>query len=674
MQFVFPTFLWALSALAIPVIIHLFHFRKFKKVYFTNVHLLKEIEEETSAKSKLKSWLILLSRLLALAMLVFAFAQPIIKYASSDSTGPKLVSIFVDNSFSMKGTKDEVPLLVIAKDKAADIIESYGETDKFLVLTHDLESRHQRLVDKKTALQFLSEINATPTVKNLGDIIKVIQRITSGKNDQQEEKMVYLLSDFQKNISDLEAPADSTMSMSLLPVRSVQENNVAITNAYFEAPVPMNNMSNTLIVEFENNGNIDQELQFRINYKGQIRPQGTVKIPANGSTTDTVQLTISETGWHELELIIDDYPIDFDNILFLCFEIKPVINILNITEAIDNRYINSAFASLPYYSLVQTNKKNLQYNLFELQDLIILDDLTDLSSGLIAELKRYLTNGGNVLIFPAANANVNSYNQLLAELNSDRLNKLVSELGDISEINTEEFIFSDVYETVKRNIRLPQTQQNYELTKNQSSIRDVLMRYRNGDPYLSKYQSGKGNVYLSSAPLSEKSNNLVTSAEVFVPMLYKMSLSSGIKKPLYYTIGRDNLLEFKKLETTETGNYKIKGLGEFIPGVIKNSSGTLLDIRDQVKESAIYDLSLNDQLISKLAFNYDRLESDVRYGDLDEIIKSIGPNAALIDDVAMADLSGFIKEKNQGISLWRWCLWLALLFLLIEILLLRFWK
>jgi len=65
MQFLYPSFLYALLALAIPIIIHLFFFRRFKKVYFTNVRFLKEIKEETSARQRLKNLLVLLMRLLA---------------------------------------------------------------------------------------------------------------------------------------------------------------------------------------------------------------------------------------------------------------------------------------------------------------------------------------------------------------------------------------------------------------------------------------------------------------------------------------------------------------------------------------------------------------------------------------------------------------------------------
>ena len=117
MQFVHPEILWALLALTIPVIIHLFHFRRFKKVYFTNVKFLKEIKDEKSARRRLRNLLILLFRLLAYSAIIFAFAQPFISEDKTAKKGLNNVSIFIDNSFSMMAASEDVPLLAKAKRK-----------------------------------------------------------------------------------------------------------------------------------------------------------------------------------------------------------------------------------------------------------------------------------------------------------------------------------------------------------------------------------------------------------------------------------------------------------------------------------------------------------------------------------------------------------------------------
>ncbi|MBK6884084.1 MAG: BatA domain-containing protein [Flavobacteriales bacterium] len=85
MSFLHPAFLWALTALAIPVLIHLFQLRRFKRIDFPNVRFLAEISQQTRARKKVQHWLVLLARLLALACLVLAFAQPYLPSKSGAS-------------------------------------------------------------------------------------------------------------------------------------------------------------------------------------------------------------------------------------------------------------------------------------------------------------------------------------------------------------------------------------------------------------------------------------------------------------------------------------------------------------------------------------------------------------------------------------------------------------
>ncbi|MCB0819631.1 MAG: BatA domain-containing protein, partial [Bacteroidetes bacterium] len=70
MKFANPQFLWALFSLIIPILIHLFHFRRFKIVYFTNVRFLRELRKETQSRSRIRKLLILIARCLALSALV----------------------------------------------------------------------------------------------------------------------------------------------------------------------------------------------------------------------------------------------------------------------------------------------------------------------------------------------------------------------------------------------------------------------------------------------------------------------------------------------------------------------------------------------------------------------------------------------------------------------------
>lgn len=672
MQFIHPYFLWALGVLAIPIIIHLFHFRRFKRVYFSNVHLLREIKEETSTRSKLKNLLILLSRCAALAFLVLAFAQPFLVSKSIDDQRPRAVEIFLDNSFSMEANREEVPLLTIAKDKAQEIINSYEQHDKFLLLTHDLEAKHQRYVDQKTALSFVQEVTITPAVTPLQNIMNIMDRLMNNIEDHKHSR--YFVTDFQSNISQFEAPLDTMVDLTLIPLTAVQENNVAITNMQWEAPIAMKDQENRLLIEVTNYGNEVEEVELRLSYEGQERPLGILRIESNTQEWDTVIIPVTKIGWHQMELSINDYPIEFDNSLYGSFEIKDKIHILSIYENRPNNYLKTAFESIDYYELRQESKGNIRYETIESMELIVLDDLIDVSSGLAAELVKYVRGGGNLLIFPSVNAQVSGYNGLLAQLNVDRLEKLEDRPSEVSTLNVEEFVFQDVFQSRRSNIRLPKTTKNWSLNGNSANTRAYLLRYRDGSSYLNRYSVDRGNVYLSAASLLPEYNDLVINAEIWVPMLYKMALSSGIRRPLYHTIGVDDLIPSNNLVQTNTGGYLVQGPSEFIPGIGGSRGETYIDIRDQIKQAGQYELAYEGELVQTLSFNYNRIESQVTYRPVEDVNKDLGNRATIISNVAQADLTIAIQEQRQGISLWRWCLIFALLMLLVETALIRFWK
>ncbi|MCH8329812.1 MAG: BatA domain-containing protein, partial [Bacteroidetes bacterium] len=223
MNFVYPEFLFALSAILIPIIIHLFNFRRYKTIYFTNVQFLKEVQQESTARSRLKHLLILASRILAIAFLVFAFSQP---YIPADQTekkqGPKAVSIYLDNSFSMGALAAEQSLLELAKKKAHEIIRGYKETDKFQLLTNDFFGQQQRLMGKDEFLSQLEKVTLTPDVKPLSQVIQR-QKQALGKADA-ENLFSFIISDFQKSTSDIDKiKIDSTMETYFVQISSVSK-------------------------------------------------------------------------------------------------------------------------------------------------------------------------------------------------------------------------------------------------------------------------------------------------------------------------------------------------------------------------------------------------------------------------------------------------------------------
>ncbi len=675
MEFMYPTFLYALLALAVPIIIHLFYFRRFKKVYFTNVRFLKEVKEETSARRKIRNLLVLLSRLLALAFLVFAFAQPFIPQDVEVKKGEKAVSLFVDNSFSMSSLSKDVPLLEKAKQRAREIVTAYNVEDRFQILTNDFEGRHQRLVSKEDAMALIDEIKISPSVKELSKVmVRQKQALNTGKIDNQ---MAYIISDFQQNICDFETVKDSTIEVNLVPLQSVQEKNISLDSSWFDAPVQMINQTNTLVIKLKNHSDENADnIRLTLKHEGQVKPVGTLSIPARSSITDTVNMTVLRTGWHEAELNITDYPVQFDDSYFFTFNVAEQIKILVINDGTSNKYLDASFANIPYFDITNKQSKNLNYSELPNYQLIVTNGLGSISSGLAFELKQYTENGGNLLVFPSANANIDSYKSFLASMDANQLLSFEKKERTVSQINTEEFVFNDVFENKTSNLKLPVTQGNFKLSTFGSRGEETLLSYRDGGTYMGKYRLNQGNLYLCAAPLSEEQNNLVRSGEIFIPMLYKMAISTSKDQRIAQIIGKDEVLEAASNIAGSESVYKLKGKAEeFIPEQKVIGSKVVLGVNNQIAEAGYYDLFLNkENILHKYAFNYDRKESVLEYFNEDDLKARAGKNVNVIDHNANADFSELIGERSQGVVLWRWCLILALIFLAIEVLLLRFWK
>ena len=196
MSFLYPVFLYALAAIAIPIIIDLFNFQRYKTLVFTNVRFLREVKQQTKQQSQLKHLLVLIARILFITFLVLGFAQPFIPLTDETNHSAHTVSIFLDNSFSMNTNNPEGRLFDQARSRVEDIVAAYKPTDQFQLLTHDFESKHQFLVNSKEVEGLLDQVTITPAVKPLSHIISRQKDLLP--NNPLMGHHSYIVSDFQK--------------------------------------------------------------------------------------------------------------------------------------------------------------------------------------------------------------------------------------------------------------------------------------------------------------------------------------------------------------------------------------------------------------------------------------------------------------------------------------------
>lgn len=688
MQFVNPFFLIALTALAIPILIHLFNFRKYKKVFFTNVHFLQEIQQETKKQSQLKQLLILLARLLALASLVFAFAQPYLPDSKQQKkiTKQRAVSIYLDNSFSMEAVATEGKLMDIAKTKALEISSAYAPSDLFQLVTNDFEGRHQRFVSLEDFRKLVEEVQVSSSSRSISEVINRQNDLLL--ENQKFTRDAFLVSDFQKNTASLlQAKPDSGISWFLVPLSAQKRDNLYIDSVFFISPVHQPGQPVSLRVRIHNSSGESLEknpVKLRIN--GVQKAISSFSVAANSTTEVTLPFTENASGIQYGQVEIVDYPIVYDDIFYFSYPVLPSIPVLCINEKGGNNYLNALFENDSSIRFTNSQVNQVDYsNLFS-NALLILNSPDEISSGLAQELTRYVRSGGHLVVFPPVKGSVESYNTLLSLFALPGYSGIDTVRQRIAGVNVESAIYNDVFEknasgkiVLPQNIDLPVVQKHYILRQDIRSGEEVLLKLQSNHPFLISAPVDKGKVYLFSAP-ADDSWTLFPKHMIFVPTLFKIALVSNPSRQLYFTASENSTIEIPADSILETNIYKIKKVDspfEFIPEIRKFGSNVSLITHDQIKEAGFYTISRGKKPNAGLAFNFNRKESDLSYfkvSELEQQISRLSVKDIRILKEQKSSLSREINEIKQGTPLWKFFLILALIFIACEIALIRLMK
>ena len=663
MKFLYPQFLYALTAILIPIIIHLFNFRKFKTVYFSNVRFLKDIKKETKAHSQLKHLLILLSRILAISALVFAFAQPYIPVNNTIIHDKYAVSIYIDNSFSMNAENENGQLLSIAKDKARIITESYKSTDDFNILTNDLKGKHQRIINKKLILDEIDEIESSPNLNFISDIINKQQNILNSSN--AKEKTIYIISDFQEitsNINDLEL--DSNINIRLLPLSRNEMSNIYIDSCWLNTPNPIVGEEINLKARLKNIG--QKKTDFSINLSINNQPKAIANTDISNEKIIDFYFVCDSIGWKEGKITLTDFPIQYDNDFYFSFEIKNDILVQSLYQEQENKSLNKLFNKDENIKYSTQKISQLNYDNLMLQQLIILTEINEITSGLSRTLNNFVEKGGSLLVFPSEKINYKDYQLFLNSLNANYYISLNESPIKISRLNDKHSIFDGVFEKLNEKLNFPQIKKYFKITQFTKTEMSSLLDFENDQSVIGEYNYKKGKLYLSSIGISDSFSNFNKHA-LFVPILYNIASHSSIKQSLYYFIGEKYIQSNFKLSSDKIYSIENNEIS-FIPELQIDKLG----VYDQIKQQGHYDLTENNKKISGLTFNYKRIESNLKLLELKKIknISSKHKNILTITNKNKT-LAKEIKEINNGKTLWKLCIIFTLIFLAIETIIIK---
>lgn len=673
MKFAHPEFLYALFALAIPVLIHFFNFRRFKTVYFTNVRFLRELQEQTKRQSQLKHYLVLLSRLFTVAFLVFAFAGPYRADEAQSSGTQSFVSLYIDNSFSMDGQSSEGRLLDVAKQRAVEVVESYGSTDRFQILTNDFEGRHQRWITQEAAVNELEQIELSPQVRPLEQVYRRQADMRSEMDRDGVFEPIWF-SDFQRNGNEFSAwQPDSSFPVRWVRFEPEIEQNLYIDSVSFDRPLRQPDQNEVLRVWVRFAGaEARTDIPLRLLLNGQQKALSTFSVEPGERKEVVLSYLNGGPGFYRGEVQLEDYPITFDDRFFFQYEVREQVSVLELHEDV---YSASPLTLLFQRSEFRYDRVSVQavdYARLGRYDLVVLNNPKNLSTGLAGELNRFMEAGGTVALFAGP---ISSGLELLGDLG------LGAALKDSVKLNKIEYrhpLFADVFEAQPERMDFPQVfEYRPAVIAPQAQI---LMEMENGLPYLYRLPKENGQLFVFVTDLQNASGNFPRHA-LFPPTLYNLAYLSVPEPAPYYSLGREELVELKGVaDASESGDDPFRLEGEVLSAIPAQriQRGTLLlETAESVEDAGWYQLNRQVSTYAFLAFNYDRRESDPAVWTSEELENATldWPENARQQYVGeRSQLAGMLQKDSLGRSFWKLCILLTLLFVLIEVLLLKFWK
>lgn len=633
MQLKHPEILWALLLLLIPVLIHLFQLRRFKKTPFTNVAMLQKVVSESRKSNTLKKWLLLLTRMLLLAAIVIAFAQPF----SSKKTAlqEKETVVYLDDSFSMQAKSNGLSLL---EKSVQDLIRNIDNEAVFNLFTNTKTFKEVTVNDIQNDLLSLTYSHKQLTL----DEIQLKAGTFFSKADNTLKNLI-LVSDFQNRIASSKRILDSTTTNYMVTIRPEETRNIAIDSIYLQDSLTEQATLTVLLSGGSNKESLPISL-----YNGENL---IAKTSASFKASNTAEVLFSVPGNTEINgrLLIVDNSLKYDNQFFFNINKKEKIKVLAVSDFNDD-YLNRLYTKEDFVFNKYTLRQ-LDYSALDEQNVVVLDNLTSIPNSLQQALLTFKENGGTIIVVPALQSDLGSYNQFLSRFSATRFTDNLSSNKQITTISFEHPLYRNVFKEKVYNFQYPSLEQYFNL---QSKLPKILS-LEGSDSFL----SGIDGFYVFSASLETENSNFKNSP-LIVPTFYNMAAFSLKAAKPYHMLGRQNSIDI----AAELGNDNILNVSkegyEFIPLQQAFPNKVSLTFNENPTVDGIFGIINSKEPIQNISFNYPRDESDLNYLD----IKNIG---SVNTQDSITSLFQFLEAENSITAYWKWFVILAVLLALIEV-------
>lgn len=636
MRFLYPEVLFALIALAIPVLVHLFRLRPVKKEWFTNVALLQKLQVQTRRISKLKKRLLLASRLLMLTAVILAFARPV----AADKFAEKLSSdtlIYIDNSLSMQAEGAKGPLL---EEAVQLLLNKFPSDERVQVFTNNTELPTAPIESLHNELLSMGYSPVSPGEKELR--LKV-----EGLLSDKPQRLL-ILSDFKDFSEDL---------LDSLP-------NLEVYSAVFE---PLNNVNasvDTLWIEkkserwqlevrFSTNGSVTN-VPVSVWNGSELLAKSTFSTDQAETVSETFELSAQELAYGRVE--IEDNSYGFDNELYFSVQPQEKIKVLVIGDTLSN-YLKRIYTP-DEFDLQHTSPQSIDFSQLDTYDFLVINEVQRLPVGMAEALVRKTEQGGGLMVILPDQPDVGSYKNLVSAFGDARMENLVRGQFLITTVNVAHPVFNQVFEKSITNFDYPRVTSYVKISGGDFT---PLLQLANNDIFFGTLRE---NVFLITASLQSTNGNFQKSP-LIVPAFYSTARNSLNLPELYISIGQQTKVAVKtELNKEEVLNLSLDE-GSYIPLQITQPQSVLLTFEDTPALPGHYPVLRGNDTLKILSFNYLRKENSTPL---------IAPSSAN-DQSDWAGKPEVIlnnwQDATSADEFWKWFVIFALVFLLAETLIIK---
>jgi uncharacterized membrane protein len=681
MIFLNPAILFGLLAASIPVIIHLFNLRKLKKIDFSTLAFLKELQKNKIRKIKLKQWILLALRVLIILFVVMAFARPTLQSVKIGGTtsAAKTTAVFIlDDTFSMSVVDQKGSYFNQAKQIIKDVISQLHEGDEVGVVLVSNPSSEKKLTSNLS--DFIKQIDRTDLSYASGDlntsIVKAAQLISESKNFNKE---VYVLSDFQKNKIDqqnLKNDVSEILNKSVklysfyLADKDVFNLSIAelkINNQIFEKDKPI-----SFLITITNNSKQDvSNSVVSLFLNNERAAQKSFDVKAGQSTLVEIEAVPKSTGFIDVTTEIETDEILQDNKRFASVFIPEKISIgLFYENPSDATFVDLALQSTGdnRYSIEKKNLSQiLSQRLNQFQSIIIIAN----STNGVDQLKSYLKSGGGIILFPSSVSDVPKLNQFYRQIG---LNISITFVGKISssdlkikfdKIDFNNPVFQNIFQTEdKKKFESPEINAYYK----NSIIGTQIISLVDGSSFLSEVKVGQGKILIfNSSPVLSWSDFPIKS--IFTPLINNsiVYLSSKEREENVFLAGEEVSVNLRNSNPSQIKVIRPDNSQEFIN--LKESNLKDYLIYSNTNLAGIYKFYSGDNEIEDISINTDPSESKTVYAselDFENYLKEIKFSGDYVTIDKNSNISEKILQARFGSELWRYFLLIAIILALLE--------